>query len=154
MFKPQHVLKWDKNLKACEELEVAPGKKSYGILYTENKKQFSLCGRDFYEKTFNFYNDGKFYRYSTSVEDSEKPGPNGEEPLKPSPSGQVVRAFTIYSCSMVERLPDGQIKHSQSCQMDWHIKAPTFLVNTFFPKAAKDWYGNVVKFYNKNHKNI
>jgi len=34
------------------------------------------------EKGFNFYSEGKFYRYSTSIDDSELPGPNGEEPLK------------------------------------------------------------------------
>jgi hypothetical protein len=41
----------------------------------------AICSRDFIEKGFNFYHNGKFYRYSSSVDDSELPGPNGEEPL-------------------------------------------------------------------------
>ena len=31
---------------------------------------------------------------------------------------------------------------------------PEFMVAKFFPKAAKDWYNNVNKFYTKNHKNL
>lgn len=46
----------------------------------------AICSRDFIEKGFNFFHEGKFYRYSSSVDDSDLPGPNGEEPMKSTPN--------------------------------------------------------------------
>lgn len=61
--------------------------------------------RDFMEKGFNFFSDGKFYRYSTSIENSEVPGvydPDGPIRSLDDPS-KVVRGFTIYNCAIMQR---------------------------------------------------
>ena len=104
MYNPQVQKQWDKNLKDGSFIEITPGKKSYGITYTINKKQFQFCSRDFYEKGFGFYHDGKFYRYSSSIDNSENPGPNGEPPMCAikDPHSQV-RGYTIFNVGLMDR---------------------------------------------------
>ena len=63
----------------------------------------AISSRDFHEKGFNFFSNGKFYRYSSSVEDSHLPGPNGEEPMKPIPNKNTVRATTLINCGIMKR---------------------------------------------------
>lgn len=130
------------------------GKKSFFKTYLENKKQLSIAGRDFAEKTFNFYHNGKFYRYATSIDGAELPGPNSKPPQRPSSNASVVRGFTIFSCAILERQKDDQIKLTFVCQIDWKMKVPTMIINKVFPTAAKDWHANVIKFYTKNQKAI
>ena len=101
-YNPKFVKKWDKNLVQFEETPVVEGKKSFFKTYLLNKKKLAFSGRDFCEKTFNFYSNGKFYRYSTSVDNTELPGPIGEAPEKESPQ-DIIRGFTIFSCAMLER---------------------------------------------------
>ena len=148
-YNPKYTLKWDKNLKVLEETPIFEGKKSFIKVYTENKKQFTFAGRDFCEKTFSFYNNGKLYRYSTSIDGTELAGPDGEEAVKASPKN-VLRCFVIYSCAIIERQPDEQIKLTHVCQIDWKAKVPAMIMNKVFPTAAKDWHANVIKFYTKN----
>ena len=96
-------MKWDSNLEAAQESPL-PGRKTIGLTYIRNKKQYQFSCRDFYEKSFKFYHNGKLYRYSTSVPDKE-----GLE-LMPLPDNDTVRGFTIYSCGIVSRNPkDGKI---------------------------------------------
>jgi len=62
------------------------------------------------EKGFNFYSDGKFYRYSTSIDDSELPGSDGTPALRPiEDPAQMVRGYTVYNCGIMERDADGKI---------------------------------------------
>ena len=66
--------------------------------------------RDFVEKTFGFYDNGKYYRYSCSVPNSELPGPNGEPPLCPILEKNTVRGYTMINVAMSYRDPtDGKI---------------------------------------------
>ena len=70
----------------------------------------AISARDFVEKTFAFYHNDKFYRYSCSVPDSELPGPNGEEPLCPITDKNTVRGLTMINLCMSYRDPtDGKI---------------------------------------------
>jgi hypothetical protein len=46
-------------------------KKSFGLYYIVNKKQYTIKSRDFVEKGFGFSHNGKFYKYSSTVENSE-----------------------------------------------------------------------------------
>ena len=101
-YNPKHVRKWDKNLVDFVETPVVEGKKSFFKTYLLNKKKLAFSGRDFTEKTFNFYSNGKFYRYATSIDNTELPGPNGEPAVKESPK-DIIRGFTIFSCAMLER---------------------------------------------------
>ena len=69
----------------------------------------AICSRDFIEKGFNFYHNGKFYRFSSSIDNSELPGPNGEEPLYPCPNRSTVRANTLINCAIMRRDVDNRI---------------------------------------------
>lgn len=108
-----------------------------------------VTGRDFNEKTFNFYENGKFYRYSTSI---DEPAPAGYAVI--SPKNGIVRGFTIFSVAIIERQLDETIKLSFVCQIDWKMKVPSMIMNKVFPTAAKDWHANVIKFYTKNQKTL
>lgn len=81
-----------------------PGRNTMGLFYNRNKKTFSFSCRDFYEKGFKFYHNGKFYRYSASLPDKES------LEMYPIPSEDGVRGFTIYNVGIMERNPkDGKI---------------------------------------------
>lgn len=116
----------------------------------------NFSSRDFMEKAFNFYSDGKFYRYSTSIDNSECHGPEGEVPLRAiEKPNECVRGFTIINCGIMQRTgEEGKIKIQVLTQCDIKVSIPAFMINSFIPKVTKAWYDNVVMFYNKNHKLI
>jgi hypothetical protein len=68
--------------------------------------QFSQ--RDFVEKTFMFYSDGKFYRYTAGIDNSEVSGAHVEgAPLRSLDNSiGTVRGFTIYNVAILERDPE------------------------------------------------
>jgi hypothetical protein len=145
---------WDKNLNCAEFTPVKKGGNEIGMgmSYTNNKKQYTIASRDFYEKGFNFYHDGKFYRYSCSIENSEHPGPKGEPPLKPLETG-TVRGRCVINCGLMQRNPsDGKILLTQISQMDFGLSVPAFMVNSFLPKAMKSWFDESQKYYTKINK--
>mmetsp|Transcript_35840 Transcript_35840/g.54940 ORF Transcript_35840/g.54940 Transcript_35840/m.54940 type:complete len:124 (+) Transcript_35840:636-1007(+) len=97
MYYPEYQVQYDKSLIGAEFIPMDPGAKTYGFTYTANKKIFTFDKRDFYEKGFNFYSEGKFYRYSSTV--------LGNEDLKTIPS-QTVRGCTFYNFGMLWRDPE------------------------------------------------
>ena len=109
--------------------------------------------RDYYDKGVSFWHEGKYYRWSCSVNNSDKAGPNGEEPLKPSVE-KTTRASTIYNCTLIERTDDEKIKIITITQIDFKMKIPPMILNTAMPKSIKGWYDNVVKYYTSNNKKI
>jgi len=64
------------------------------------------------EKGFNFYSDGVFYRYSTSIDNSDVPGAYDKDgPIRSIDNpNETVRGFTIYNVGMMQRLPDGKVQ--------------------------------------------
>ena len=108
------------------------------------------------EKGFNFYSDGKFYRYSTSIDNSEVPGAyDSSRPIRAIENpNQTIRGFTIFNVGIMQRLDDGKISMDIVTQCDFKISVPSFMLTSFLPKATKAWYDNVVKYYNKNHKKL
>ena len=143
-------------IKESETVPTTPGKKSYGLHYSANKKQYQFSCRDFMDKGFNFYSDGKFYRYSTSIDNSEVAGAYGTDgPLRSIDNpNETVRAYTIYNVGIMERLPSGKVHLTMLSQCDFKTSVPAFMISSFLPKATKGWYDNVVKYYNKNHKKL
>ena len=154
IYDPKHNIKWDK-LIGEEGIKVGVNEKtnSASFLYTHNRKQYTIAARDFYEKGFNFYDNGKFYRYSTSVPDAQMQGLNGEAPRCPE-RPNTVRAEVLINVSMMWRSPDGKINSVLISQADFKIKAPLFMINSFLPKAAKNWRESVDKYYLKNNKKM
>ena len=88
---------WDKNLKTSEFIPAIEGKKSFGFTYTANHKQMTVKSRDFYEKGFSFFHDGKYYRYSCSINNSEE--------VREVPK-ETFRGETIYNFGVMERDPE------------------------------------------------
>ena len=97
-------MKWDETLLDSDFTPLGDRKGlTMGFNYCAHKKQYSFSSRDFVEKGFNFYHDGKFYRYSTSVPDEK-----GIE--KHPPPADTVRGYTFINCGVFERNPkDGKI---------------------------------------------
>ena len=145
-------MQFNKNVEFFEFKSSRPTSKNLttGFSYTKYKKQFTFSQRDFYEKSFNFCYNGVFYRFATSIVDSE----SGKNPLKPK-DPKIVRGLSTINIAMIWRNPaDGRIFHHQLTQYDFKMKLPSFLLTTFFPKACKQWYEGMNKHYVKNHKKI
>lgn len=98
------------------------------------------------EKGFNFFHNGKFYRYSTSLPDDMALEKN------PVPA-DTTRGFTFLNIGIFERSPtDGKIRGRLVTQCDFKVQIPPFMVNNFLPNSTKAWYANVTKYYMKNKK--
>ena len=114
------------------------------LKYSVNKKQYTIDSRDFVEKSFSFYHNEKFYRYSSSV-----PEQAGLQ-MFPLPE-ETVRGTTIFNFGLFERdKKDEKIKGTICTQCDFKIAVPAFMLSTFLPDSAKEWYSGVTKFYIKN----
>jgi hypothetical protein len=137
-------------------MPTTPGKKAYGLNYVSNKKQYQFCSRDFMEKGFNFYSDGKFYRYSTSIDNSEVAGAYDQDgPIRGLDNpNETVRGFTIYNLAIMQRNEKNEIYVRTITQCDFKITVPGFMLKTFLPNATKGWYDNIVKYYTKNNKKL
>lgn len=117
-----------------------------GFNYCAHKKQYSFQSRDFAEKGFTFYHNGKFYRYSASL-----PEDMGLAQV-PLPA-DTVRGYTYLNVGIFERNPkDGKIQGRIVTQCDFKVQIPPFMVNTFLPNSTKAWYANVTKHYMKAMK--
>ena len=69
-----------------------------------NKKLMTFDSRDFYEKAFGFFHNGKFYRYTSQIRDCEVERPRPK---------QTVRGMTIYNVGIMERDPEsGKIRYT------------------------------------------
>ena len=114
----------------------------------------SISSRDFVEKVIHFYENGIYYRYSTTVQDSEIS--NGEEPpFYPAVDATTVRGSILTNVAMIYRdEKDGKIKIYSVSQCDIKMTVPPFILTTFMPKASKAWIDNISKYYNKNKKTI
>jgi len=102
VFSPENAKRWDKNLKESEKISIN-GSKTYGFIYMSNKKQYTLHSRDFYEKTFSFYHNEKFYRYTSSVVNCSD--------HKPIPK-ETVRGTTIYNCGLIRRNDENKLVYT------------------------------------------
>lgn len=96
----------------------------------------TVASRDFYEKGFTFYADGKLYRYSCTVANSEE--------LIPVPK-DTVRAETTYNFGIMRRDAEdnNKVKFSVITQADFKLNVPAPMLNVFLPKATKQWYDTV-----------
>ena len=67
--------------------------------------------RDFYCKGISFYHNNKYYRYSSSITDSEViDEKNTDDKYKRQlPDDKTVRGITILSCGIFQRNSEGKI---------------------------------------------
>jgi hypothetical protein len=61
------VKEWDKSIDELSCTPLIDGSACLNIQYMKQKKGLGAKPRDFYEKTFQFIYEGKFYRYSSSI---------------------------------------------------------------------------------------
>ena len=108
-FSPEHTQKWDKGLTNSEIEPLRGASKSCYYAYTCNKSQFGIPSRDFYEKVCAFTHNGKYYRYTSHVPNSEAIGPNGEPIRRNLPTTKTVRGETLINITKIERVPSGEI---------------------------------------------
>ena len=126
-------------------MAIFEGKKSYFTKYFQNERLYSIDSRDSYEKVVQFFDDGKFYRFASSIENSET--------LKDLPE-KTVRGFTVYDCTTVERMDDERILCTQIYQFDMRIRVPASIIEKGLPTQQKNWYNNIMKYYKDNYKKI
>jgi len=93
-------MKWDENVDKVYYLPKINAK-SYGLVYWKHKKSLTISSRDFVDKSFSFYHNNKFYKFSCYV-------PNSEE-VQPIPDYFTVRAETLISAAICERDEEGRI---------------------------------------------
>lgn len=147
IYEPGHIEKWDDTVGANSVTPVGDRTStSITFGYTAHKKQFSFQSRDFIDKSFTFFHNGKFYRYTSSL-----PEDKGKI-MKPLPE-ETTRGFNYFNIGTYERDPaDGKIKGKFSGQFDFKAPVPSFMLNTFLPNTTKSWYANITKYYMKNMK--
>lgn len=109
-------MRWDKLLKNSERIPLDDGKQCYGFIYMTNKKQYTFDCRDFYEKSFAFYHNDTYYKYTSYVEN--------DKDLREIPEN-TVRGNTIYNIFKMKRDPETQRIEVQMCvQCDFKIMVP------------------------------
>ena len=50
MYDPSEYQKWEENTQEGRIIPIDEGKKSYGLIYSRNKKKFSFESRDYTDK--------------------------------------------------------------------------------------------------------
>ena len=112
------------------------------MYYFKQKKQYTVESRDFLDKCFQFAHNGKFYRYSSFIPDSEE--------FKDVPQG-TTRGRSLINLVIIERdSKTGKVKMQTLTQLDFMITLPGFLITNFLPTQAKQWKVNVFKYYKDN----
>ena len=98
-----------------------------------------ISSRDFYSKGIQFYHNGKYYRYSSSVIDSEIIDDKNPNDIfkRQLPDDKTIRGTTILNCGIFQRDKDGKIVGSTLSQSDIKMKVPDVMINNFLPNAAK-----------------
>ena len=99
MYDQAHVPKWDPIITHNEFKPLNPGDKTVGTNWTKHKKIMHVSSRDYCDKMINFYHNGKFYHYSSSIPDE------GCDKVK-ALSGDAVRGQTVYNIGLIERDKD------------------------------------------------
>ena len=138
--------KWDKNLRENIYKPLVEGKKCYRMNYLSQKKNWGISSRDFLDKFMIFEENDCIYKYMTAV-------PNCLEKW-PSPDKDTIRGQTLMTVQKMYRSADGKLHFDMLCQMDLKLELPAFLLSTVLPSGAKAWMTEVMKHYNKNHKNL
>ena len=118
----------------CQHIPLNPNVNSACFCYTRHKRIYAIDGREFYEKGFLFYDQGKLYRYLTSVPDSiGEPEYEGDMRKRPLHSKATVRGETLFSMITIEREAKGKLKLIMLMQLDFKLRLPSFILSSFMP---------------------
>lgn len=125
IFKPEYRKKWDDSLQIVEIMEqISP--EAFIVHTMSNKQMMIISEREAYDKRCEFYHDGIYYNFSSSV----------PEELYPSnPDAVRVRNyFNFYSIKEDEEKFTFEVYN----QVDIKMKVPPSLLNIMFPGRITD----------------
>lgn len=75
VYNPTFKKQWDDKLQESNISLIREDNNNFGLVYQRNKKQMTFQSRDFYEKFFEVFHNGIYYRLSSSAEGLDYPLP-------------------------------------------------------------------------------
>ena len=115
-------------------------------------------GRDFYEKGFSCWHNGRYYHYTSSC---YEPGSDGKLALsvkRPFVEG-VTRGSTSSALLCLERITEegknlGKLKMTCVNQIDVFANVPSLILDPALKKQSNSWVASLSKYYAKNYKKL
>ena len=129
---PEKRIIWDKAVKKYEILKKCDG---FNIIHTwMNKPIIIISERDYIEKKYEFYNDGNYYSYSSSIND------NIDDKYKEIEG--VVRIINYISLYNLMEDDNNFIFRSLN-QVDYKMPTPVSLMSITLSSNLTKWYKNL-----------
>ena len=101
---------------------------------------FLVSERDIVEKRYDFYYNGSYYNYESSVNDKFLPPEEG-----------VTRIFDIISLQEIHDEGDNFVFRTIT-QMDAKVSLPQSLINTTLSGKLKNFYEGIIKAMNNDYE--
>ena len=137
MRDPETRMKWDKKFKEFYTMENGEICK---IVYSRmNRPIFFISERDTIEKRYEFYINGNYYSYTSSVDD------NSCEKFNVVPD--VERLMNYFSTYTIEE-DDVNFYFKTLNQLDYKMNTPNQLLGVTLPTNLKDWYKKLREMIN------
>ncbi len=137
MRDPEARMKWDKKFKEFYTMENG---KLCKIVYSRmNRPIFFISERDTIEKRYEFYINGNYYSYTSSVDD------NSCEKFNVIPD--VERLINYFSTYNIEE-DDVNFYFKTLNQLDYKMNTPNQLLGVTLPTNLKDWYKKLREMIN------
>ncbi len=137
MRDPETRMKWDKKFKEFYTMENGEICK---IVYSRmNRPIFFISERDTIEKRYEFYINGNYYSYTSSVDDDSC------EKFHVIPD--VERLMNFFSTYNIEE-DDDNFYFKTLNQLDYKMNTPNQLLGVTLPTNLKDWYKKLREMIN------
>ena len=137
MRDPETRMKWDKKFKEFYTMENGQICK---IVYSRmNRPIFFISERDTIEKRYEFYINGNYYSYTSSVDDDSC------EKFHVIPD--VERLMSCFSTYNIEE-DDVNFYFKTLNQLDYKMNTPNQLLGVTLPTNLKDWYKKLREMIN------
>ena len=139
MNEPEKRLKWDKSIREYKIIE-RQNEEVYLLYYICKSPMIFVSERDVIDKRYDFYSDGIYYDFSSSVKDDLKPIDE-----------EIVR-MTDY-CSLYKIYEEKDNFNIISLtQIDTKYKMPDALLSVQLPLKYKEWYDSLINAINEENK--
>lgn len=139
MNEPEKRLKWDKSLREYKIIE-RQNEEVYLLYYICKSPMIFVSERDVIDKRYDFYSDGIYYDFSSSVKDDLKPIDE-----------EIVRMTDYCSlCKIYEEKDNFNI--ISLTQIDTKYKMPDALLSVQLPLKYKEWYDSLINAINEENK--
>ena len=140
MNEPEKRLKWDKSIREYSIIE-RQNEEVYLLYYICKSPMLFVSERDVVDKRFDFYANGIYYDFSSSVKDELKPVVE-----------DIVRITDFCSiCKIYEE--DNNFNIISITQVDTKYKLPNTILKTTLPIKYKEWYSSLINAINEEENN-